>query len=157
MLVTLFLVACTRSTPNATHSPTPTPSPGNIAWTDCGGGFQCGTLQVPLEYSHPEARKIALALIRIQAKNHATRIGSLLVNPGGPGASGIEYLRADLSSLRNLNQRFDLVAWDPRSPDAPAFVAQGVAVRQWDFAFAGAGRSFAFARVGAQSELVVIE
>src|SRR5439155_19368623 len=106
-----FLVACTRSTPHATHSPTPTPSPGNIAWTDCGGGFQCGTLQVPLDYSRPEARKIALALIRIQARNHATRIGSLLVNPGGPGESGIEYLRADLSSLGNLNQRFDLVAW----------------------------------------------
>ena len=114
VLVTLFLVACTRTTPNATHSPTPTPSPGNIAWTDCGGGFQCGTLQVPLDYSRPEARKIALALIRIQARNHATRIGSLLVNPGGPGESGIEYLRADLSSLGNLNQRFDLVAWDPR-------------------------------------------
>src|SRR2546429_9431399 len=114
VLVTLFLVACTRTTPNATHSPTPTPSPGNIAWTDCGGGFQCGTLQVPLDYSHPEARKIALALIRIQAKNHATRIGSLLVNPGGPGASGIEYLLADISSLKNLNQRYGRVAWDPR-------------------------------------------
>src|SRR5256885_6926837 len=114
VLVTILLVACTRNTPTATHSPTPSPSAGTITWSDCGGGFQCGTLQVPLDYSHPEGRAISLALVRTQAKDKATRIGSLLVNPGGPGASGIEYLRADLSSLRNLNQRFDLVAWDPR-------------------------------------------
>src|SRR5438445_8170753 len=114
VLVTILLVACTRNTPTATHRPTPTPSAGVISWTDCGAGFQCGTLQVPLDYSHPEGRAISLALVRTQAKDKAARVGSLLVNPGGPGASGIEYLRADLSSLRNLNQRFDLVAWDPR-------------------------------------------
>ena len=48
------------------------------------------------------------------AKDSANRIGSLLLNPGGPGESGIEFLRGDLSSLSNLNRRFDLVTWDPR-------------------------------------------
>src|SRR2546421_3480832 len=114
VLVTILLVACTRNTPTATHSPTPSPSAGVISWTDCGAGFQCGTLQVPLDYSHPEGRTISLALVRTQAKDKAARVGSLLVNPGGPGESGIEYLRADISSLKNLNQRFDLVSWDPR-------------------------------------------
>ena len=113
LLVTVVFVACTRNTPTATHTPTP-PNPGKIAWTDCSGGFQCGTLAVPLDYSHPEGRTINLALIRKPATSSATRIGSVLVNPGGPGESGIEFLRSDVSSLANLNRRFDLVTWDPR-------------------------------------------
>src|SRR2546427_11603519 len=99
VLVTILLVACTRNTPTATHSPTPSPSAGVISWTDCGAGFQCGTLQVPLDYSHPEGRAISLALGRTQAKAKAARVGSLLVKPGGPGEAGLEYLRDDLSSL----------------------------------------------------------
>ncbi|MBI3724882.1 hypothetical protein HY251_13140 [bacterium] len=50
----------------------------------------------------------------------------------------------------------DLVAWDPRSPGAPAFEVQ-VAIRGWDFAFSGNGRAIAFARSGSANELVVIE
>src|SRR5256885_4564454 len=110
----MLAAACTRNTPTANHSPTPAPSPGAIAWTDCGGGFQCGNLNVPLDYDHPDGRKISLAVIRVPARDKASRIGSLLVNPGGPGESGIEFLRGGLSSLSNLNRRFDLVTWDPR-------------------------------------------
>ena len=114
VLVTFLAAACTRNTPTASHSPTPSVPPGTIAWTDCGGGFQCGTLDVPLDYDHPEGRKISLALIRLPAKDNANRIGSLLLNPGGPGESGIEFLRGDVASMSNLNRRFDLVTWDPR-------------------------------------------
>ena len=114
LLVTVLLVACSRNTPTATHSPTPSPTASKIAWTDCGGGFQCGTLAVPLDYSHPEGRTINLALIRKPTIGVGARIGSVLVNPGGPGESGIEFLRSDVSSLSNLNRRFDLVTWDPR-------------------------------------------
>jgi pimeloyl-ACP methyl ester carboxylesterase len=115
LLVTILIAACTRTSSTSSHSPSPAlPTPGSIAWSDCGGGFQCGTLRVPLDYDHPEARKISLALLRVQAKDQAARIGSLLMNPGGPGESGIEFLRGDLSSLTNLNRRFDLVTWDPR-------------------------------------------
>jgi len=114
VLVTMVAAACTLGTPKSSHSPVPSPSAGSIAWTDCGGGFQCGTLQVPLDYEHPETRKIALALARIKAKDQSHRIGSLLMNPGGPGESGIEFLRSDVTSLSNLNRRFDLVSWDPR-------------------------------------------
>ena len=112
VLVTVVLVACTRSNPAATHSPTPSPS--KIAWTDCGGGFQCGALHVPLDYSHSDALTISLALMRKPSTGPGTRIGSVLVNPGGPGESGIDFLRGDVKSLSNLNQRFDLVTWDPR-------------------------------------------
>ena len=104
VLVTMLAAACTRNSPTANHSPTPVPSPGAIAWTDCGRGFQCGNLDVPLDYDHPDGRKISLAVARVPARDNANRIGSLLLNPGGPGYSGIEFLRGDLSSLRNLNR-----------------------------------------------------
>jgi pimeloyl-ACP methyl ester carboxylesterase len=114
VLVTFLAGACSLNAPTAKHSPTPSPSASKIAWTDCGGGFQCGSLQVPLDYSNPQGRKISLSLLRKPATQAANRIGSLLANPGGPGVSGIEFLRSDIRSLSNLNRRFDLVTWDPR-------------------------------------------
>src|SRR2546430_12036298 len=115
MLVTFLVVACRRSAQTVSHS-TPTIQAGKIIWADCGGGFQCGTLQVPLDYTHPTARMITLALIRKPATDKSTRIGSVLMNPGGPGESGIEFLRGEATShsLDVLNHRFDLVTSDPR-------------------------------------------
>lgn len=68
---------------------------------------------VPLDYSNPGGRKVSLALIKKPKQGDQPRIGSLLYNPGGPGESGVDYLRSD-TSIKELNQRFDLVAWDPR-------------------------------------------
>ena len=113
VLVTIFVTACTLSSPTSSSSPTPSLGVGSINWTDCGKGFQCGTLSVPLDYSNPQGRKISLALIKKPKAGSLPRIGSLLYNPGGPGESGIDYLRDD-PTLQNLNTRFDLVAWDPR-------------------------------------------
>lgn len=117
LLVTFVAVSCTQNNPAATHSPSP-PSPGKIAWSDCGGGFQCGTLQVPLDYKNPQGRKVGLSVLRKQWTGPATRIGSLLLNPGGPGEPGGEFLRSDIGSLANLNKHFDLIAWDPRGVGA---------------------------------------
>jgi pimeloyl-ACP methyl ester carboxylesterase len=85
-----------------------------LTWTECGDGFQCRTLQVPLDYSNSGGRQISLALIRMRASERSRRIGSVLLNPGGPGESGIQFLRDSIDGLRHLNQRFDLVSWDPR-------------------------------------------
>src|SRR5690348_14082657 len=117
------MTACTVNSPLASHSPTPSPSPPKLAWTDCGGGFQCGSLPVPLDYSQPDGRKISLALLRKPAVDQSQRIGSLLMNPGGPGESGIDFMRSDVSSLSNLNRRFDLVTWDPRGVAASTPIA----------------------------------
>jgi pimeloyl-ACP methyl ester carboxylesterase len=114
-LVTILISACAIKGPaSASTSPTPARSTGKIAWSDCGGGFQCGNLQVPLDYTHPQGRTISLAMIRKVATDSANRIGSVLVNPGGPGESGVTFLRSDIKSFDNLNRRFDVVAWDPR-------------------------------------------
>jgi pimeloyl-ACP methyl ester carboxylesterase len=84
------------------------------SWKPCGGGFWCRTLQVPLDYSDPGGRQISLALIRRPATDSARRIGSVLLNPGGPGESGIQFLRGSYDLMTNLNQRLDLVSWDTR-------------------------------------------
>ncbi len=71
-------------------------------------------MQVPLDYSHPDAGTIGIALNRKPATDQANRIGSVLINPGGPGDSGITFLQGDVSALTNLNRRFDLIGFDPR-------------------------------------------
>jgi pimeloyl-ACP methyl ester carboxylesterase len=69
--------------------------------------------------------------VRRPATDPTNRIGSLLINPGGPGASGVDFVRGDAPALTNLNRRFDLVGFDPRG------VGQSAPVRcysgpQWD-------------------------
>lgn len=113
VLVTLLAVGCSRN-PSPTATKSPTPSPVKLAWTDCGGGFQCATVQVPLDYAHPDAGSIGIAINRKPATDSARRIGSVLTNPGGPGDSGIQFLRGAVGSFSNLNTRFDLIGFDPR-------------------------------------------
>lgn len=106
--------ACSRGGPAVSSSPTPSPTAGAIAWSVCGSGLQCGKLAVPLDYAHPTAGTIDIYLNRKPATDPANRIGSLLINPGGPGASGISWLQGSVDGLANLNRRFDLVGFDPR-------------------------------------------
>lgn len=90
-------------------------TPGTIQWKSCSGGFQCGTLDVPLDYAKPDGEQIELSLVRLPARNQGQRIGSLLANPGGPGASGNEFVRFWARALDSkLRDRFDIVGWDPR-------------------------------------------
>jgi pimeloyl-ACP methyl ester carboxylesterase len=127
-IVTLLLTSCSRSsTPTAQKSPSPTPAASSVAWSGCGSGFQCGTVQVPIDYAHPSAGTIGIAVIRKPATDPAGRIGSVLTNPGGPGASGIEFLRGEASIMTNLNRHFDLVGFDPRGigQSAPVSCADG--------------------------------
>ena len=131
-----MLPACTSGAPPSgkarSAAATPSPAiatPGSVAWTDCGGGFQCGSVTVPLDYAHPIAGTIDIALNRYPATDRANRIGSLLINPGGPGVSGVDWVRDSAFAFAILNRRFDLIGFDPRgvgksSPvrclDAPA-------------------------------------
>ena len=118
VVLAIFTTACKpNSTTSSKHSPTPSSSSattGSVKWTDCGGGFQCGTVQVPLDYSHPDAGTIGIAINRAPATDHANRIGSVLINPGGPGASGLDWVRGSAAAIPNLNTYFDLVGFDPR-------------------------------------------
>lgn len=93
----------------------PAAAQGSVTWKACGGGFECATLDVPLDYTKPAARTIELALVRLPATKPAERQGILLANPGGPGASGIEFTRSWARALDSgIRERFDIIGWDPR-------------------------------------------
>lgn len=117
-LAAIFVVAASAcsegDTSTSKESPRPYATPSSVAWTACGPAFQCGPMAVPLDYSNPAHDTIEIAIIRKPATDQRARIGSLLINPGGPGGSGVEYLRRAASSMAHLNERFDLVSFDPR-------------------------------------------
>lgn len=85
-------------------------------WVDCGGGFQCATVDVPADYRRPAAGTTPIGMIRLPASDPAHRIGSVFLNPGGPGASGVDFARAAARFLYSpaLRARFDIVGFDPR-------------------------------------------
>lgn len=92
------------------------------AWADCGDGLQCASLTVPVDWQRPEGEALALAVVRRPASDGQQRQGSLLVNPGGPGASGTAYVRDYGSSVVSpaLQARYDLVGFDPRGTGGSA-------------------------------------
>ncbi len=95
-------------------APGPATSPGGLTWKACGA-LQCASLAVPRDYDDPNGPTLTLALARKPARTLAARIGSLLINPGGPGNSGVSALPNELRSLTTtLQNRFDIVSWDPR-------------------------------------------
>ena len=84
----------------------------NVDWRNCGNA-DCTTFEVPLDYSDPDGPRITLAMTRVQAKGES--IGSLFVNPGGPGGSAVEYAKAaDFITTGAVREVFDLVGVDPR-------------------------------------------
>lgn len=91
----------------------------SLAWSVCAKSFQCATLHVPLSYAHPGGAAIQLAVIRLPASDPKARVGSLVLNPGGPGASGVQFLEEAASSFPAvIRQHFDLVSFDPRGVGA---------------------------------------
>jgi len=85
-----------------------------LDWKICNTTFQCTTVEVPLDYTHPEDRTIELSVIRSVAMGK--RQGSLLTNPGGPGASGVALIRDSLSFAvgKPLRENYDVIGFDPR-------------------------------------------
>lgn len=117
----LVLAGCVRVV--AGHGRRAEPLLGQpIEWTLCRaakagvkipGNALCGRLAVPVDYNHRDGDVATLALIRFPASGD--KIGSLVINPGGPGESGIEAALGIFQSLpKQIHERFDLVGFDPR-------------------------------------------
>ncbi|MFJ8862979.1 alpha/beta hydrolase [Streptomyces sp. NPDC102451] len=88
-----------------------------LRWRDCGvEGFQCTTMKAPRDYAKPGGGDVDLAVSRNKATGPGKRIGSLLVNPGGPGGSAVGYLQgfAAIGYPAPVRARYDMVAIDPR-------------------------------------------
>ena len=125
LAATLVLSGCASwFAPNAQLTSTPTGESVSaelepyysqvLEWAVCEDEFQCATVQAPLDWSDPGRDSIDLAIIRAVASG--TRLGSLLINPGGPGGSGFEFVRdsLDYAVSARLKASYDVVGFDPR-------------------------------------------
>ncbi|MFE6055734.1 alpha/beta hydrolase [Kitasatospora sp. NPDC056446] len=126
--------ASPAATPAPTARPTGEADPAlkpfygqQITWADCPAdpkavqakidtsGMRCGKLHVPLDYAAPATDAIDLALIKYPAAKPDQRVGSLMVNPGGPGGSGVEMVEYGAKDFVGaLHDRFDVIGFDPR-------------------------------------------
>jgi len=84
----------------------------DLAWAPCGRN-QCAKLTVPIDYAHPEGDTIKLAVLNVPSTKPSKRIGSLVVNPGGPGGSGVTYAAA-AGFTDPVRAAYDIVGFDPR-------------------------------------------
>ena len=128
-LVMASLAGCAApevSPPTRSNTPSP-PTPDlarfygqQLAWTDCDD-FECASLEVPVDYADPEGPTLDIAVLRSPAAGDAR--GSLVVNPGGPGSSGVEYARATSAIVTEaVRESFDIVGFDPRGVGQSAAV-----------------------------------
>lgn len=123
----LLLTACS-STPASgpaadgdSAAPMPTPPDGlgkyysqTLDWTSCSTSFECADVEVPLDYQHPDKASIKLSVVKLDAGRKSQ--GTLLVNPGGPGASGVDLVMNAGTQMfsADLRKGYDLLGFDPR-------------------------------------------
>jgi pimeloyl-ACP methyl ester carboxylesterase len=87
----------------------------DVDWSSCRDDLECAEIRVPLDYAEPDGETITISLLRVPAANKKQRVGSLVVNPGGPGGSGVEYAaNAGAYFGPEIRQAFDIVGFDPR-------------------------------------------
>lgn len=84
-------------------------------WRSCGGGMECAEVFAPLDWDDPSGERITLSLVK-QSALSGTAMGTIFVNPGGPGASGVDYISEsiDYAVGEALQRSYDIIGWDPR-------------------------------------------
>ncbi|WP_027344080.1 alpha/beta hydrolase [Hamadaea tsunoensis] len=110
-LVAVVLAAGAVGLPDTASAAT-----GRISWQPCTDApdVQCATLTVPVDWARPSGPTVSLALVRRQATDPAHRIGSLVINPGGPGGSGVRVVKRSAWLSPAVASRFDIIGFDPR-------------------------------------------
>jgi pimeloyl-ACP methyl ester carboxylesterase len=100
-------------------------SGGDLNWGTCAdpdaaaAGWECATFKAPKDYSNPDAGHVKIAVTRLPAQDQGHRVGGLFVNPGGPGASAVDFAQRHGDDLWTaFEDRFDIVAFDPRGTGA---------------------------------------
>ncbi|MFD7877137.1 alpha/beta hydrolase [Streptomyces sp. NPDC059766] len=127
--VLVCLTAVTRPDVTAAAPPLPPVPAPRLDWRPCASGspFDCATAKVPLDYRDPGKRSIRLAVVRRKATGPGQRIGTLFLNPGGPGGPGTLQMPQWYEFFpKEVRERFDIVSWDPRG------VGESTAVRCFD-------------------------
>ncbi len=94
-----------------------------LSWSKCYGDFECTQMEVPVDYSNLTAGKFSIAALRYKAKDQVHRLGSLVVNPGGPGASGVDFAyNAPAIFSSEILSKYDIVGFDPRGVGASSAI-----------------------------------
>jgi pimeloyl-ACP methyl ester carboxylesterase len=114
-----FIVALLVTTAALPPSPAALAAQPTITWEPCATSQlptqECAEQAVPLDYDEPDGATITLAVARVPATDQTNRVGSILLNPGGPGNSGVMSLPPQYAALpAAVRERFDVVAFDPR-------------------------------------------
>lgn len=96
-----------------------------LEWTRCGG-LECATVQVPVDWSNANGPTIGIAINRYAARDANARVGSMLINPGGPGGSGLDFTGYFVTSAgADLLDAYDVIGFDPRGVGESAGVNCG--------------------------------
>jgi pimeloyl-ACP methyl ester carboxylesterase len=99
-------------------SGTTSASPSKLTWSRCDTSFRCAVLTVPANYASPAEGSLGISVVELPATG-AAPIGDIVINPGGPGGSGIQFLTQSVSIFpASLRQNFNLVSFDPRGVGA---------------------------------------
>jgi pimeloyl-ACP methyl ester carboxylesterase len=86
-----------------------------VTWSACKDGFQCASFTVPLNYSDPASKPITIEMLKAPATNPNKRRGAIVVNPGGPGGSGVDFARNASGTVSSaIMSEYDIVGFDPR-------------------------------------------
>jgi pimeloyl-ACP methyl ester carboxylesterase len=92
-----------------------------LDWSTCYEDFECTDLRVPIDYADLTVGTFKIAVLRYKAQDPKNRIGSLIVNPGGPGGSGVDYAyNAEYVFDPDVLDRYDIVGFDPRGVNRSA-------------------------------------
>jgi pimeloyl-ACP methyl ester carboxylesterase len=122
----------------------PTP---RLGWYDCYGYARCATVKLPLDYDDPRGPTTEVAVLKVEARKPAKKIGSLFVNPGGPGGSSTELaLLAPAYLSDSMLDRFDVVGVDPRGIGASEQVKCFPSAREQTAALKGLQVAFPYDR-----------
>ncbi|MFG2981157.1 alpha/beta fold hydrolase [Streptomyces sp. NPDC048258] len=108
------------------------------AWHRCAddrpASYECATLKLPLDYKRPQGPTIDLAISRVKSENPAKRHGVMLLNPGGPGGSGLDLpLMVGELMPKDVRDQFDLVGFDPRGVGASSPISCGLTDTEQNF------------------------
>jgi len=116
------------------HDAAPPHAVRKLTWHACDVTFQCSKLVVPVSYADPADGTLTLAVVEAPATGDPKTARDLVMNPGGPGASGVQFLEGSVSGFpAPLRQQFNLVSFDPRGIGGsdPVECASPPVLRRW--------------------------
>ena len=115
LLAGLLLLTSCASNPAKSYTTIQDFNSQILKWSSCEEDFECAKLLVPIDYANLEVGSFKIALVRYKAQDERKRIGSLVLNPGGPGGSGVDYaLNAPYLFDAEILDSYDIVGFDPR-------------------------------------------